>query len=288
MKTKSAAQPSLLLVLLMTLVSSCVKDPVDKVPDRELFIETDASYGPDSRQRMTVALPEGRDEKTPIVILIHGGAWIAGDKTDLAGMQQVLLQNQIGSISINYRFVSENHHFEGLMEDVGLALAAVTANAEEWGIRTAHYQLLGASAGAHMALLYAYGFQRENEVSAVISVAGPTAFPDEFLAVAALGPLKVPIEAMAGAPIATPYSPRFSAAGPISYLTDAVPTLLIHGTADTTVPYALSTALEEALENNGKTVQLITLDGVGHDFLVDPTAVSEVANQALAWINTYE
>jgi acetyl esterase/lipase len=273
-------------VLLIALATSCVKDPVEAPLTRELLVETNVYYGPDERQRMAVTLPEGRDEQTPIVILIHGGAWTSGSKEDLAGLQQVLLANQIGSISIDYRFVSATHHVDGLMADVGQALAAIAANAHEWGIRSDGYQLFGASAGAHMALLYAYHFQQPNEVSAVISAAGPTTFSDEFLALAAAtgNPLKAPIEAMAGAPIETPYSPRFAAASPLTHVADAVPTLLIHGKADLVVPYQMSAALDAALKAEGKTAQLITLPDAGHDLFADPVTTMQVLNDALTWI----
>lgn len=274
-------------VLMTALSTSCVKDSVEAPPTLEQLVETSVTYGPDDRQRMTVALPEGRDTETPIVILIHGGAWISGNKEDLSGLQQFLLENQIGSVSINYRFASDNHHFEGLMEDVGLAVASVNARARDWGIRTDGYQLLGVSAGAHMALLYAYHFGQNTGINSVISAAGPTAFPDEFLGAAAVSPLRAPIEAMVGAPLEMPYSPRFSAASPLTYADDAVPTLLIHGTADTTVPYALSTTLASMLQNRGKTVQLITLTGAGHDFLGDPAAAVQALNSVLTWIKTH-
>ncbi len=287
MKTNCFFRLSLFFVLIITLSTSCFKDPVEAPFIRELFIETNMPYGSDDRQRMSVALPEGRDEKNPIVILIHGGAWIVGNKEDFGGLQQFLLENKIGSISISYRYASDNHHFEGLMDDIGLALASIKVHAQEWGIRTDHYQLWGASAGAHMALLYAYHFQQNNEISSVISAAGPTAFPDEFLDAAALTPLKAPIEAMVGAPLAPPYSSRFADAGPITYAANAVPTLLIHGMADTTVPYVLSTTLKTVLQNQGKTVQLIPLAGVGHDFLGDPVVMLQVLNSILEWVKTY-
>src|ERR1700712_2046451 len=44
---------------------------------------TDVSYGPDAKQKMDIYLLAGRNSSTPLLILLHGGAWSAGDKTEL-------------------------------------------------------------------------------------------------------------------------------------------------------------------------------------------------------------
>ncbi len=276
-------------IVLAVLAVSCIKDADETpTPSYEQLIQTDVVYGSHARQRMDVYLPEGRDEKTPIVLMIHGGAWVAGNKGDFNETQQNLLNEKIGTISINYRYASANHHFEGLMADVALALAAVKENAIEWGIRKEKYQLLGGSAGGHMAMLYAYHYQQNNEVSSVISLAGPTSVSEEFISELPNTELKLAVEAMVGAPLIPPFSERFTLASPMTYVNTAVPTLLIHGTADDIVPFNQSTGLEAALKAQGKTVKLLPLENVGHDFSGNPIAALQAVVEALAWIKDHD
>ena len=82
---------------------------------------------------MNVYLPQGRTTKTPMVLLIHGGFWVEGDKSDFVLVQQQLLTMNIASATINYRYVSPTHDYQGLMEDVGLALTEVRSKAADWG-----------------------------------------------------------------------------------------------------------------------------------------------------------
>lgn len=65
----------LLLILFtgLVMISSCKKDHVQD--QREVF------YGNDPQQKMDVYLPADRNENsTKVLILIHGGAWVEGDR----------------------------------------------------------------------------------------------------------------------------------------------------------------------------------------------------------------
>ena len=48
-------------------------------PPEGARIERDIAYGPDAAQRMDVYLPK-RTEAAPVLFIVHGGAWVAGDK----------------------------------------------------------------------------------------------------------------------------------------------------------------------------------------------------------------
>ncbi|HYC29013.1 MAG TPA: hypothetical protein VEB42_09355, partial [Chitinophagaceae bacterium] len=70
---------------------------------------TDASYGTDPAHRMDIYLPAGRTAtETKAVIVIHGGAWISGDKTEMTPYIPIIKQKMPGYaiFNINYRLVS--------------------------------------------------------------------------------------------------------------------------------------------------------------------------------------
>lgn len=68
------------------------------------------------------------------------------------------------------------------------------------------------------------------------------------------------------------YPERYAAASPVELLPTGVPAILIHGTADSNVPYALSHDYAEQARIAGDEVELVTLPGVGHFEIVDPRA----------------
>ena len=63
------------------------------------------------------------------------------------------------------------------------------------------------------------------------------------------------------------------------------PTLLIHGTADTDVPYAQSVMMDKELSRHGVEHELITIEGMGHGFGgVKPAVVADVHDRVLAFL----
>ncbi|WP_069658269.1 alpha/beta hydrolase [Arcticibacter eurypsychrophilus] len=277
---------TILFLFIALSFSSCKKDNDSDQGTKE-EINLNVSYGTDNSQKMDVYLPANRTATTPLVLMLHGGAWIDGDKAEIKFIQDSLLKHGIASVNMNYRFASATNHFEGMMEDVGKAFAYVKQNADDWTVRSSNNVVLGVSAGAHIALLYAYAYKQSNEVSAVISLCGPTIFTEGFLSSPSAVILKTPIEAMVGAPITSPLTQPFTNASPALRIT-SIPTLLIHGTSDIIVPFESSNFLSKALESRSIPNKLVRIEGAGHDLgLANPAAATMILKEVLSWITIY-
>lgn len=271
------------------MVSSCDfgSDDPDIFLAEEIIV--DYGYGPQNRQKMDVFLPEGRSSTTPVVILIHGGFWVEGDKNDLLPVQQQLLNVDIASVNLNYNYVSPVNDYRGLMADVALALQKVKENAPDWGISNGQYHLVGFSAGGHMAMLYGYEYRQAGEVATVVSVAGPVGLTPDLLENPILsGPLRLPLEWLTGASLpANAQDPNYAFylnASPITYGSKAVPTLLIHGTADQIVPFEQSLALKQALDLEGINNRLVPLEGASHDISESPLDMVKALLETTRWV----
>jgi len=115
--------------------------------------QTDA-YGTDPAQRLDVYRPpEVRD--APILIMVHGGAWMIGDKANTGSVENKLehwLTRGWIVVSINYRLLPDAMAYEQA-GDVAKAVRWVQGRAEDWGGDPGKIILMGHSAGAHLAAL---------------------------------------------------------------------------------------------------------------------------------------
>jgi len=270
--------------------TACTKDEHtgSGLPEHRYYNE---HYGTDNRQTLDVYLPARRDnQSTPFLILIHGGAWVSGDKGDFNAIQDSLMQRGIASVSINYRFVNAALHYEELMQDVDAAVNYCFSKKEEWNIRSDKYLIGGISAGAHMSLLYSYRYNTSGRIAAVISAAGPTDVTrTDWLDYTVQLGLLDDIEAMVGASY-TPGQPldaRFTAASP-RYQISNIPTLMLHGTADAVVPYDQSGMLAADLVTQGVTHKLVSFPGANHDLgLANPVYYQLLLTEMENWCKTY-
>ena len=119
-------------------------------PDIE--IRRNLDYGPEKRNKADVYLPSGC-EGAPIVLQVHGGGWVSGDKRQQG---QPLLSHftragWIG-VAINYR-LAPRHRLPACVHDTKRAIAWVKANAHEWGGDPDRILLTGGSAGGHLTAL---------------------------------------------------------------------------------------------------------------------------------------
>lgn len=141
----------------------------------------DVSYGNDPEQVMDVYLPKGRNALlTKVFVLVHGGGWYSGDKTDLNFMVVYLKTNfpDYAIVNVNYRLgTREDIGYPKQVQDIQAAILHLGNHAQTYDL-SRQYAMIGFSAGAHLSMLYAYRYNTGGEVRAVCSLVGPSDFSD--------------------------------------------------------------------------------------------------------------
>lgn len=285
----------LLFVLFFLGVAACSKDkmaePEPQTPQVDIKLEN-VAYGEHARQKMDVYLPKTRSKDSPILLIIHGGFWTEGDKSDFAEIQTQLFAMGIASVNMNYRYVSSTNDVNGLMSDIRQAIDHLKAHSDEWNISLKSLHLAGYSAGGHMALLYGYHARRENEVKSVISISGPAVFDEGFINSPLLQnpKIKSSLEWLTGSPlpehVLDPNFEKYRLASPYTYREKAIPTLFIHGINDEVVPYRQSWELKNMLVYYQIPSKLITLQEAGHDVSANPLHIFQILIEIPAWIQS--
>ena len=249
----------------------------------------DVAYGSFLSSKMDVYLPANRNAQTPFVILIHGGGWILGDKSLDHPTQDTLLAHGIACANINYRFAdSLQTHYRQMLADIDSAVNYCIAHADNWNTRKDNFIISGGSAGGHLSLLY--GYTTNKKVSAIIAECPPTDLTDTVMLNYAtkVGLLPV-VHKMTGGTYTPGQSPgtQFSESSPIYHVKN-IPTLIIHGTADKTVLYSQSVALDKMLTSKNITHKLISIPGADHDCnMKDPATRTMVYKEIVDWAWKY-
>jgi acetyl esterase/lipase len=286
----------LYIVLSLHFLVGCNKDKGTILPPEveleEVRIENMA-YGDHARQRMDVFLPKSRTISTPVLLMLHGGFWVEGDKSSFTAIQQQLLGMGYVCINLNYRYVSADNNYTGLMDDIGAALALVRDHSKEWGIADKGYHLAGFSAGGHMALLYAYSAKSPGEITSAISIAGPVGLTEDLIGdLASISPeIQEAVQWLAGAPLPQdeqdPNLVNYQLASPIFHIQNAVPTLLMHGSSDEVVPFSQSQTLKTALDHLQVQNQLVVLQGASHDVSLAPIHMIQILLELTNWLKAF-
>jgi acetyl esterase/lipase len=120
---------------------------------RDLYPGEDAKRG---KNKLDLYLPAGLD-KFPVIVFIHGGAWIHGNKNQLSAYRSLGIfwaRQGIGMVAINYRLSPGAKHPEHI-KDVARAFAWTYRNINNYGGRPDRIFVCGHSAGGHLAALLA-------------------------------------------------------------------------------------------------------------------------------------
>jgi acetyl esterase/lipase len=276
----------ILLVLLFTVYAPVLFSQKNYLPAEKDY---DLAYGSFPSSRLDLYLPVNRSSQAPFAIIIHGGAWVTSDKKYERGTQQVLLEQGIASVNINYRFADSVHtHFEALLADIDSAVQYCIAHADSWHTRKSNFVFLGTSAGAHLALLYPY--LNSSGTSAIVAQCAPVDLSDtSALGFAARVGLLPVICKMAGAAWkpGEALDPRFRAGSPLYHIKN-IPTLIIHGTDDHTVPFSQAIKLHTKLDSMNIPNKLVSITGADHDLnMKDPATKNRIYKEICDWIWMY-
>jgi acetyl esterase/lipase len=228
--------------------------------------------GAGRKEKADLYLPsEARPEqKFPAVVIIHGGGWAGGDKRAAREINigtTLALHGYVG-MSINYVLANKDHPgptWPQNLHDCKTAVRWLRANAERLNVDPEHIGVIGGSAGGHLAAMVGLTGgeldppgEGDCRVQCAVDLYGPVlCFEKRDLVMFR----KTRAEAPA----------LYKQADPRTYIDKSDPPLLIlHGTADKTVPVADSEALASALKAAGVEHQLEVIPDAPHTFHLQP------------------
>ncbi len=254
------------LVMVGIFLSSCKKDDA-KEEDMSVTL-LNVSYGTNAQQKMDVYLPASRSTtNTKVMIMIHGGGWNTGDKSDFNAYVDSLKRREpsYAIFNINYRLANTPDFFPAQEQDVKAALEFIYSKKGEYKISD-KFVLVGASAGAHLALLQGYKYSTPVKPKAIIDFFGPTDLielynnpPNPFVQ-----PLLISVTG------ATPASNNtlYTQSSPITFISSqSPPTMILHGGIDIVVSPSQSASLNAKLVMAGVIRQYILYPAEGHGWV---------------------
>jgi acetyl esterase/lipase len=209
------------------------------------------AYGPEPLQFGDLRVPAG-DGPVPLALVLHGGYWQATYNLIHTGhLCEALRDEGIATWNVEYRRLGDpGGKWPAAAEDLERALARVEELPFAHDGRTV---LVGHSAGGQLALWAA-----KHSGLPVVALAPVSDIRD---AVERRGPESAPARYIA--------PEHFADGSPLELLPLGARQLVIHGTADDSVPYEMSVRYAEAASGEA---ELITLEGAGHFEPVDPQA----------------
>ncbi|HOC58080.1 MAG TPA: alpha/beta hydrolase [Verrucomicrobiota bacterium] len=288
---------NLLTIALVTALGLTLShaQPSKKQPQRRAFVPPgvkalkDLEYGKASGRamRLDLYLPEKGNKPLPLIIWIHGGAWMAGSK-DGPSPALRFTTDGYAVAHVGYR-LSQEATFPAQIHDCKAAVRWLRANASKHNLDPNRFIAWGGSAGGHLvALLGTSGgvaelegdvndLKESSRVQAVVDWFGPT----DFLRIGdAESDLRhnapdSPESKLIGGPLLE-NKDKAAKASPVTYVSkDAPPFLIMHGDRDRTVPFNQSELLYAALKKAGVDVTLVPMKGAGHGF-GGPEAIAPV------------
>jgi len=254
-----------ILILFSLVFSSCKKDDS---PEQDMSVTMlNVSYGTNSQQKMDVYLPATRSTTTTkVMIMIHGGAWNSGDKTDFNEYVDSLKKREptYAIFNINYRLANVSDLFPAQELDVRAAVDFIYNKRQEYKISD-KFVLVGASAGAHLALLQGYKYSTPVKPKAIIDFFGPTDLIDMYNNPpnALVQPLLVAVTGV------TPTANTlYTQSSPINFISSqSPPTMILHGGTDIVVAPSQSVLLDTRLQTAGIIHQYFFYPTEGHGWV---------------------
>jgi len=267
-------------------------------PDAEAFYSTFDGL----RLGVNIYRPPGSPSRAPVLVYIHGGGWIAGDRSAHGADLQWFADQGWLTIGVDYPLSSDARHLWDVTQDhIGCALAWVVDNAATYGGDASRLSLSGDSAGGNLAINAAYmsaGGKLKSScggrlpaigaVSALYPVVDPAGFFNNDAAALA-GTSRDMAEAYTGGS-PQQFPDRYAAISSETYISaTAPPTLIIVGEADHLVPVEGTYRFTEAARSVGVDVELVAVPYADHVFDARRGSIGQQAYRQLTaqWLRAH-
>jgi len=293
------------------------------LPERALFSENITYKKGESGNEIQLDVYRPKNytsKKLPVVIYVHGGGWVAGDKIVRADSYiettiLKLIEKQYAVVSIDYTLVSKDIHFPLPIQDTKDAIRWVRKNANKYNFDTNNIGLFGTSAGAHLSMLAAYTQDNEYvgnpelsnysaKVNYVVNNFGPSdlnkllhtragKIPVFFIGLFAKNIVELRekiVMGMSGYDIKKDKRKvveYFKTISPISYVDNGIPTLIVQGNKDKVVPIKQSKKLRRKLKREKIQNSLTIVEDGNHGFrTTDKAGLDKITDEMVNFIES--
>ncbi|WP_426476988.1 alpha/beta hydrolase fold domain-containing protein [Chryseobacterium sp. CBSDS_008] len=239
----------LIFLSLLFLWISCTEKKIKLGKDIKFDKEENIHYGNSPEQVMDLYISNTESaEKKDVFIIIHGGGWRGGNKSQLTFFTLSMMQKFHDHIfvNMNYRLASATQF--GLPNQTD-DIKKVTAMLKKKLGYNPSLILLGNSAGGHLSMLYAYQFDMDKKVKAVINIVGPADLSDSCFR--NYQEYSFVERRLVDPRIPKPGTSRIDFASPVKWIDkNSPPTLSYYGNSDRVIPSSQEKILDSALNKN--------------------------------------
>ncbi|MEY8019267.1 alpha/beta hydrolase fold domain-containing protein [Muriicola sp. SD30] len=266
------------------------------IPEEEVVLPLeelsllDESYGENPQQVYDIYLPATRSsEKTRVILLVHGGGWVEGDKASMTPFIELIKERHPKHAIVNMNYVLAGltpviPAFPNQFLDIGKVIDKITSEKEKLQLLP-EFGLIGTSAGAHLSLMYDFAYDTEDQVKFVVDIVGPTDFTHPFFSEdpnfgLALSLFVDESQYPQGTNYAEATSPVFNVS------TMSSPVAMFYGNQDPLVPLGNGEGLDEALTDFGIPHSFTIYEG-GHGDDWSEADILDLQQQISAFIEAY-
>jgi acetyl esterase len=206
-----------------------------------------------------VDVPKGHtaNAKAPAIVFFHGGGFKSGSEKAFERQAQYLADRGMVAIRVRYRLISqEGVEVTDCIEDAISSMRWVRANASKLGVDPDRIAAGGGSAGGYLSLATLL----VDFINAKTDPAGVSAKPNALV----LFNPGFGGKEKDGKPDPRDPEGKYKLANYVK--PGAPPTIIFHGTADKTVPFATAEAFTAVMKSAGNRCELIGYEGAGHSF----------------------
>lgn len=236
-----------LFFAILLLISSCRGDLDLIVPERASGMSSpgeipliyeekiDLSYGRNVLQNYDLYLPSTRNNRNPVIVLLHPGAWRIGDKLAINSIVQRLIDKRVNCaiVNANYRLTSSiGIRYQEQIQDINMLLNKLKSESKTLNI-SSNFFLVGISAGGHLAMLYANSPLGDKLAVGVAGIVPPVNLTSPTMY---NGIIKADVQKLIGKPYSTNSEEYFKASPIFQFTQGGPPMIVFFGGKDETVP----------------------------------------------------
>ena len=256
------------------------------------------SYGEGAANKYDLYLHKSikPESEAPLLLLVHGGAWMGGNRSDMAYACKYYGKKGCITATMDYSLISEKHPevtIKTMLDEIAACTAALKKQLEKEGYHVSGMAIGGTSAGGHLSMLYAYSRGKDSAIpiAFVFEKVGPVSVTKDFWdekTAAALIAYGAGIRVDPKKLDAPEVIEAANSLSPLHFVGDGIPpTIFAYGGRDDLVKPVHRDALAKALEEHHIANVRIDFPNSNHALWDDPDCVEQFRKAVLEYCVKY-